>query len=97
MPSTLSYFTLLGALGKGIVLSLRDQVDESNKEFRRAMRIPATPKAKVSQRQSVDLFLGRYDHWKRAVADALERNSKNNQGKALDEYLNRYRQYSRMP
>jgi serine/threonine-protein kinase len=94
--SPLSYYTLLGALGKGIILSLRDQVDESNREFRRAMRIPVAPKAKVNQPQSVDLFLGRYDHWKRAVADALERNSKNNQGKALDEYLNRYRQYSRM-
>lgn len=95
VPTTLSYYVFLGALGKGIVLSLRDQVDESNREFRRVMRIPAAAKAKVN-RQSVDLFLGRYDHWKRAVADALERNSKNNKG-PLDEYLNRYRQYSRMP
>ncbi len=96
VPQPKDLYTLLSPLGRALVLSLRDQADESNKELRNVMRIPAAPKAKVNQRQAVDLFLGRYDHWKKAVADALERNSKN-LGKPLDEYLNRYRQYSRVP
>jgi eukaryotic-like serine/threonine-protein kinase len=95
-PPPPSFDRLLNALGRGIILSVRDQVDDSNKEFLKVMKVPAAPKAKAAQRQAVDVFLGRYDHWKRAVADALDRNSKN-LGKALDPELNRYRQYSRMP
>lgn len=91
------FFLLVSAVGKGIVLSLRDQADESNKEFRKAMTVSVPPKAKVGQRQGVDLLLLRYDHWKRSVADALERNSKNLGSKPLDDYLNRYRQYTRLP
>jgi serine/threonine-protein kinase len=96
-PPAPKYYALVGALGKGIVLSMRDQTEESNSEFKKAMQVPAAPKAKVNQRQAVDSFLGRYDHWKRTVADALDRNLKNSPGKALDPELSRYRQYSRMP
>jgi hypothetical protein len=91
---------LWGDMGMALLekWSLRDKADESNKEFREVMKVAVAAKSKPNQRQSVDVFLGRYDHWKRAVADALDRNFKNLGGtKPLDDYLNRYRNYSRMP
>lgn len=98
VPQPTPYFTLLSTLGKGIVLSHFDKTEDSNKEFREVMKVAVPPKARPSQRQAVDVFLGRYDHWKRAVADALDRNAKNlGANKPLDDFLNRYRSYSRMP
>lgn len=96
VPPPRDFYTQVASLGKGIVLAHRDQSDDSNKEFKNVMKVSVQPKAKANQRQAVDLFLARYEHWKRAVADALERNAKN-AGKPLDDYLNRYRQYARTP
>jgi tetratricopeptide (TPR) repeat protein len=93
----IAFEKLVAHLGRGIILSQRDLADESNDEFKKIMRVPAAPKAKFSQRQAVDLFLGRYDHWKRTVADALDRNSKNLGKPLLAPELDRYRRYSRMP
>jgi len=89
------YFNLIGGLGKGIVLSLRDLPDESNAEFRKVLTPPFT---KVKATNPVDLFLWKYDRWKRAVADALERNARNLSVAKLEDPLNRYRAYSsKMP
>ena len=85
------YFQMLSHLGKGIVLAQTDLPDDSNTEFKNAL----LAKGKVALKQPVDLFLWKYDRWKKAVADALERNSKNKNGAKLEESLNRYRHYSK--
>jgi len=90
------YLNLIASLGKGIALSLRDLPDESNAEFRKAMTL--NQPAKVKQAAPVDLFLWKYDRWKREVADSLERNARNLGVARLEEPLNRYRGYSsKMP
>ncbi len=89
------YFTIMSALGKGIVLSQQDHFKESNSEFKRVLGAPLLPKKAIVQ---VDKFLWRYDRWKRLVADSLDRNAKNEGVDRLDEVLNRYRWYSpKMP
>jgi serine/threonine-protein kinase len=89
------YLTLLGTLGRGIVLANADLPENSNEEFKSIMTL-SSAKGKPLPRQPVDEFLWKYDWWKKAVADALERNSKN-LGAKLEEPLNRYRSYTKMP
>lgn len=90
------YLSIISALGKGIVRAHLDMPDESNAEFKKVMVLPIL--AKTRPVNQLDIFLWRYDRWKRLTADSLERNAKNLNLTKLDEPLNRYRGYSsKMP
>jgi hypothetical protein len=66
---------LLSRLGKGIILSLKDESKASLKEFSEAMKIDFPPKAllKNDGPSPMATFLKENQIWKKAVADALER------------------------
>jgi len=87
------YFSIMCALGRGIVLSYQDRYEESNAEFKKIMTPKTDVKLKLG-RTPIEAFLWKYDRWKRLVADALDRNMKNMGVDQLDEPLNRYRMYS---
>ena len=92
------YYALLNSLGKGLVLSHRDLPELSNVEFKNAIQAGPAIKPKNVKMMPIDVFLWKYDRWKKATADALERNAKNqNVVKFPDEQLNRYRHYSKAP
>lgn len=96
-PTYPQYCALISTLGKGIVLAQKDDADKSNQELKNVLGAAAAPPKGKPNRQ-VDSFLWRYDHWKRAIADSLERNAKNLGIAKLDDPLNRYRSYSsKMP
>ena len=90
------YFTMLSVLGKGIVLAHEDRATDSNDAFKKVLvMLPTLPPPKDKKsRLAVDNFLWKFERWKRAVADSLERNAKNLNVSKLDEPLNRYRMYS---
>src|SRR5262249_6026432 len=77
------YLILLSTLGKGVVLAYSDAPEESNAKFKSVMT--ATLKAKPFPKSALDEFLSRYEWWKKAVADALDRNAKNLGGIKLEE------------
>jgi eukaryotic-like serine/threonine-protein kinase len=87
------YVNFLSALGKGIIFAYRDEPSKSNAEFGRVLGQPSVP-AKVKGARQIEGFLWRYDHWKKLVADALDRNAKNLKVAKLEDPLNNYRYYS---
>jgi tRNA A-37 threonylcarbamoyl transferase component Bud32 len=89
------YLGLVSALGKGIVLAHEDLPEKSVAEFKAVMPQASLPK-KALGRQPLDEFLWKFDRWKKAVADALDRDAKN-LGTRLEEPLQRYRSYSKAP
>jgi serine/threonine-protein kinase len=91
------YLPLVSHLGKGVMLSLADLPEDSNSEIKSALNLGS--KAKVILKQMpIDVFLWKYERWKKSVADALERNAKNqNVTNLVDQQLNRYRHYSKAP
>jgi serine/threonine-protein kinase len=88
---------IVAGLGRGIVLAYMDRADDSNAEFLKVMRTyPAAGKKEEAplkglrpgMRGQLEQFFLRPEsgpHWRRAVADALDRNEKNLGGKMPDE------------
>lgn len=90
------YESKLDQLGRAILLAYRDEAVQSNKLFSNAFSFREGPPKKSEAQPLLDFFFNAHPRWRRAIADALDRNAKNlnpTARKLEDPLLERYRGY----